>query len=101
MGVYDHKSCGSLIFKEYQKLWGTTVSRNALLTTTKESPDFSHGECQLISNYAPEFSGKNISDFNFTWQEEKEMVVVESKDGKIRHNLHLSKIGNKYYFMGF
>ena len=29
----------------HTKLWGTTVSRNALLTTTKESHDFSHGEC--------------------------------------------------------
>ncbi len=30
----------------HPKLWGTTDTRNGLPTTTKESPDFSHGECQ-------------------------------------------------------
>ena len=30
------------------KLWGTTDTRNGLPTTTRESPDFSHGECQDI-----------------------------------------------------
>jgi hypothetical protein len=31
----------------HPKLWGTTDTRNGLPTTTKESPDFSHGECQV------------------------------------------------------
>jgi len=32
----------------HPKLWGTTDTRNGLPTTTKESPDFSHGECQIF-----------------------------------------------------
>jgi hypothetical protein len=36
----------------HPKLWGTTDTRNGLPTTTKESPDFSHGGCQkkIIGN---------------------------------------------------
>jgi len=30
----------------HPNLWGTTDTRNGLPTTTRESPDFSHGECQ-------------------------------------------------------
>lgn len=33
----------------HPKLWGTTDTRNGLPTTTKESPDFSHGECQMTN----------------------------------------------------
>ena len=33
----------------HPKLWGTTDTRNGLPTTTKESPDFSHGECQTTN----------------------------------------------------
>ncbi|HHW00140.1 MAG TPA: hypothetical protein GXX36_11355 [Clostridiaceae bacterium] len=32
----------------HPKLWGTTDTRNGLPTTTKESSDFSHGECQFL-----------------------------------------------------
>ena len=32
----------------HPNLWGTTDTRNGLPTTTRESPDFSHGECQTI-----------------------------------------------------
>lgn len=31
----------------HPNLWGTTDTRNGLPTTTKESPEFSHGECQI------------------------------------------------------
>ena len=31
----------------HPKLWGTTDTRNGLPTTTRESSDFSHGECQI------------------------------------------------------
>jgi len=34
----------------HPELWGTTDTRNGLPTTTKESPDFSHGECQISEN---------------------------------------------------
>ena len=34
----------------YPNLWGTTDTRNGLPTTTRESPDFSHGECQAESD---------------------------------------------------
>ncbi|WP_031516996.1 type IV secretion system protein [Desulfofalx alkaliphila] len=32
----------------HPNLWGTTDTRNGLPTTTRESPDFSHGECQPL-----------------------------------------------------
>jgi len=32
----------------HPNLWGTTDTRNGLPTTTRESPDFSHGECQMV-----------------------------------------------------
>jgi len=35
----------------HPKLWGTTDTRNGFPTTTKESPDFSHGECQLQEDW--------------------------------------------------
>ena len=35
----------------HPKLWGTTDTRNGLPTTTKESPNFSHGECQPEEEY--------------------------------------------------
>jgi len=34
----------------HPNLWGTTDTRNGLPTTTRESPDFSHGECQRAKN---------------------------------------------------
>jgi len=39
----------------HPNLWGTTDTRNGLPTTTRESPDFSHGECQNIDKYSEEF----------------------------------------------
>jgi len=35
----------------HPKLWGTTDTRNGLPTTTRESPDFSHGECQYHGKF--------------------------------------------------
>jgi len=35
----------------HPNLWGTTDTRNGLPTTTRESPDFSHGECQIKKVY--------------------------------------------------
>jgi len=37
----------------HPNLWGTTDTRNGLPTTTRESPDFSHGECQFQWSSVP------------------------------------------------
>jgi hypothetical protein len=51
----------------HPKLWGTTDTRNGLPTTTKESPDFSHGECQPVSQEYGFFAknGRHIPGYRF------------------------------------
>ncbi len=47
----------------HPKLWGTTDTRNGLPTTTKESPDFGHGECQENETSSDVFEEKKIRQY--------------------------------------
>ncbi len=56
----------------------------------------------LMSDYAPEFADFKISDFSFDVNEEKEIVeIVKKGEEKAFKKLKISKIGDKYYFLGF
>ncbi len=46
----------------HPNLWGTTDTRNGLPTTTRESPDFSHGECQGQDTNTPSTSQDSYSE---------------------------------------
>lgn len=54
----------------HPKFWGTTDTRNGLPTTTRESPDFSHGECQSKeqlekeANLEKEINNEDYFSFN-------------------------------------
>ena len=92
----------------HPNLWGTTDTRNGLPTTTRESPDFSHGECQLDHEATTSIGGgsslaisvlekqmpKKIKKFTYP----KNIVYMycpECDEGIDENNLFCSRCGQK------
>jgi hypothetical protein len=61
----------------HPNLWGTTDTRNGLPTTTRESPDFSHGECQWFEGVDTDDKG------NMTYTEGDTTLVIKAVREKV------------------